>query len=305
MNNIDNLLKQWEVFEKSNETSIKTITLYKDRIYKFNVFMNGHILETSEDDFRKYKTEMLSKYSPRTFNQHRCALVSFFDFLVGNNSIKHNPIIKVVSADTSKLEKNKLPLSLEEVKNLLNIVRVIKRNKVRNIAILEIFSKTGLRVEEVKELKLNQVKDKEVWNDVRVKGGRIRIVDLTFLPEVKQAIDDYIINARPQTNNEYLFISETGNQMSINALQNLVKYYGKKINRPDITPHTFRSTLADSVLAFKGDTVLAQIVIGHKVNNLVVHRHYTNPYTRAKLASRVVRQLFDEYNEDYDFDSLI
>ena len=295
--NMNKLIKDWEIYALSEELSRKSVTIYKKNILEFTEWLDKDITKVSVKDIRRFKVYIRDEengkgLSARSFNQYKSALNSFFKFLCEEEYCLGNPVSMVSSAKYKDEGMLKPRLNIIEARSLLKIARNMEsKNATRYYAVLQILCKLGLRVEEIEKLDLNQIKS-DIWA-IKVKGGTTRIINLEFLPEVKSAIEDYLVD-RPETTEKALFIGERGNRFSISGIQNMVKSMGKKINRPDIFPHIFRAMLSDSVFDYTRDTTLSQLVIGHKVN-LVVHKHYTDPATRARIASETVRKVFDNF----------
>ena len=132
--------------ETLKETSIKDLTpedfqnVTKQDIDKFLYFL-------------KYDLEN----SPKTRNRKLATLKKFFEYMFKNNYITHNPTTFLKSATVGK----RLPkyLNLKESKTLLSKTSITNdRNKIRNYAIISLFLNCCLRLSELVEINISDLK---------------------------------------------------------------------------------------------------------------------------------------------------
>lgn len=163
--------------------------------------------------------------NPASRARKSCAIRRFFDFLYQKLNLLDNDPAKAL--DTPKLGK-KLPkfLSLEQSINLLNAVD--GQNKERDYCILTLFLNCGMRLSELVNINLNDIRYDDKTLKLLGKGNKERII---YLNEACiSAINDYL-KVRPHgsikssKDKNALFISRNGNRISPKTVQWLVKKY--------------------------------------------------------------------------------
>ncbi len=156
--------------------------------------------------------------------------------------------------DNSKKKKIKY-LKIEEIQEVLN---TRPDSFIRDKTIIQTLFRTGLRVSELTNLKKHNINlkcnNEVIAIDVEEgKGGKDRRV---FIDQDTLKLINKMIYKRTRKNkkdkNEYLFISKTGDKISIRAVENLVKKWATKTDEKlimsginsnlnnKLTPHTLR-----------------------------------------------------------------
>ena len=211
---------------------------------------------------------------------------SFFKWMYRNQMIKQN-VTELVNTP-KRHEKPILRLEIDEVARMLDAVetgdaltegqrRFHNATKKRDLAILSLFLRTGIRVSECVGIDMDDL-DFDVGGFlVTRKGGNQAI--LYFPDEVVGPLKAYLaerktIEALPGHENA-LFLSLQKTRMSVRAMENMVKKYAQ-IAAPlkkRISPHKLRSTFGTNLYNETGDIYLVADVLGH-VDINTTRRHY-------------------------------
>jgi integrase/recombinase XerC len=273
---IDQFISYLEV-ERS--ASPRTVIAYRHALDRFKAFRSGETSwhSATAADFREFllacmKEDMARSYVRLTF----AALRSFYRYLTERAGLSANPLKEV---SLPKLEK-KLPivLSVAQVGELLDKPgQVQKKNQApawaarRDVAILELFYSSGLRLSELVSL---DVADVDVYAEsVRVlgKGRKERVVPVGDL--ALQAIQKYRqeagVHAGP------LFISKLRKRLSARSVWVILKKYveNTSIQLP-MSPHKLRHSFATHLLENGADLRSVQTLLGHA--NLSTTQIYTH-----------------------------
>jgi site-specific recombinase XerD len=179
-------------------------------------------------------------------------------------------------------------LSAVELRRLLRVVgekphRVDWLGK-RNVAMVSLMARAGLRVGEVVGLRLGDVtiKGGEGWVHVRAgKGLKDRSVPLseTLRSELRQYLD-----VRPQAASDAVFLSARRSEaLSSRSVQTMVRRAARRAGL-DCTPHVLRHTFATRALRSGVDLKILQRILGH--SDLTTTARYLHP-TREDLARAV------------------
>ena len=115
------------------------------------------------------------------------------------------------------------------------------------------------------------------------KGGKQRTVPLNV--DARRAIESYK-EVRPQVPSDRLFISQRGEGLQAQAVENLVKKYARRAGLENVTPHMLRHTFGKSLVDVGIDLGTVATLMGHE--RLDTTALYTQPGARD-LAQAVAR----------------
>lgn len=177
-----------------------------------------------------------------------------------------------------KRKENKLPkfLTKEEVKKILAATENLKHK-----AILTTIYSCGLRLSEVLELKIADIKTRENLLLVRqAKGKKDRVVMLS--PLLLELLRTYYKTYKPKT---YLFEGQEGEKYSERSVQQILK--NALIKASIISPasvHTLRHSYATHLLENGTDIRIIKELLGHNnIKTTEIHTHITDvSRTRVK-----------------------
>ncbi len=155
----------------------------------------------------------------------------------------------------------------------------------RNVAILALMAKAGLRVGEVVALETTDVElnARSGWATVRMgKGNKTRRVPLNG--DVRRALQDYLA-VRPDVHTKQLFVSRTGEPLSARDVQRLVAELARRARiQGKVTPHTLRHTFATRLIERGADVATVAALLGHE--SIATTSRYLHP-SEARLAEAV------------------
>ncbi len=155
----------------------------------------------------------------------------------------------------------------------------------RNLAILQLMARAGLRVGEVVSLEVGDIRlgERSGWAVIRSgKGNKRREVPLNA--DVRQALQAYLA-ARPTFSTPRLFVSRTGAPLSARDVQRLVAELARKARiEGKVTPHTLRHTFATRLLERGADVATVAALLGHE--SIATTSRYLHP-SEARLTEAV------------------
>ena len=169
-------------------------------------------------------------------------------------------------------------LSEAEVGRLLTVIRKDKSLLGRrNQAMLELLYASGLRVSELADLTLDQLRFDLGVVHVTGKGRKSRLVPVG--EPAQAAIDDYRRHIRPQLLRQgpvsQLFVSKNGRRLDRTRIWHIVRQAAKLagISRP-VHPHMLRHSFASHLLAHGADLRIIQEMLGHAdISTTQVYTH--------------------------------
>lgn len=274
-----------EMIEYEKNYSKNTILAYKENLLEFLEFIEiNKIKECTYEDIRKYIKEL---YDRKYLNSSICRQISclrgFFKYLYNNNYISDNPMVLITNP---KLEK-RLPkfLYYEDLEKILSTPNEKNYLELRNLLILELLYSTGVRVDELVNIKLCDIDFNSKKIKILGKGNKERYV--FFGTKCLNLINKYLCNSRKileVNNSEFLLLSKTGKKINSREVRNIinqeVEVSGLKIK---ISPHTFRHTYATHMLNEGADLRVVQELLGHEnLSTTTIYTHLTNEKLRSE-----------------------
>jgi len=244
---------------------IKSVTITD--VYEYLAFLSR--------DRPKQKNSKNTSYglSSSTRARKTATIRSFYKYLTlksSNNRLRDNP---VADLDAPKLRKS-LPryLSLEESVKLLDNVSGIY--KERDFCILSIFLNCGLRISELANLSLIDIREDHIR--VLGKGNKERIVYIN--DACAAAINDYLqVRKTLAVGNEPAFLlSSRRTRISTSTIHNLVKKHllAAGLDRSRYSSHKLRHTAATLMLRSGVDVRTLQELLGHEnLNTTQIYTH--------------------------------
>jgi site-specific recombinase XerD len=266
-------------------------------IKKYRVNLNRRISSKSNEEFKKS--------TQKTF---LVALRAFLKYLIVVEEME------VMSPDRILLGKSddRIPKVLDEgqLKKLFEVQDLNRRSGLRDRAILELLFSTGLRVSELVNLDVGDVKIDSGEFSVIGKGRKVRTVYLS--PSAKDWLRRYL--ATRSDSFRPLFLRYSGKRMeeqdfdgeslrlTARSVQRLVKKYVLRAGiAVDATPHTLRHTFATGLLREGADLRSVQELLGHSnVSTTQIYTHVTN-----RQLKDTHRKFHKDVEEDEDVDSII
>ena len=241
-----------------------TKTNYKYALKNFNKYietqqikeiqLNKNVIETILKSYKKYLIN--SNYSNKTINLYLTVIQNFFKYMGISTTIK-----KVENTTNSKEYKY---LTIPEIKKLIETIPETTNKKelqLRNKAIILLMFSSGLRVNELINIKANDYYKQENNYYISIKPkGKLNNIILPIAPETSQAINLYLENKKK--NNKYLFSNQTHNKLTRQGINKILKQIAIKTDNkynlnitPRISSHIFRHSLARYLLIDKAKPI--------------------------------------------------
>ncbi len=273
------LLADFRTFlDVERNVSEYTRRAYLTDIEEFGLFLQSEgnrseakaIMDTQPETIRAYLAYLFGrKLKKVSINRKVSSLRALFKYLVRVGKIKNNPAQGV---QTPKVEKY-MPtfLSVDEAFELLDASgENNSASGLRNLAMLELFYSSGLRLSELAGLNREDVSFETALVKVRGKGKKERIV-----PAGTKALDalERYLSATEALRKEHfpdvfrgaLFLNERGMRITARSIARIVDEVTVKsgIGRK-ISPHALRHSFATHLLSAGADLRSIQEMLGHK-----------------------------------------
>ncbi|HEY8464795.1 MAG TPA: tyrosine recombinase XerC [Bacillota bacterium] len=288
---LDNLVDEFLAqLRANNNFSLHTLESYGLDLRQFSAFLETEqIRELQEINYlviRRFLAALKEdEFAKSSVARKLACLRSFFKFLCRQGYLNHNPVLTIA---TPKREK-RLPkfLYLNEVTALLNLPDHRTELGIRDRAILETFYSSGLRLQELVNLKLTDLDLSRGYLIVLGKGSRERMVPLGG--SAKRALEQYLLTARPvllaksSQPTEQLFLNYRGTGLSGRSIERMMDKYLRQLALDrKVSPHTLRHTFATHLLENGADLRVVQELLGHvDLSTTQIYTHLSKERIRS------------------------
>jgi integrase/recombinase XerD len=270
-----------------------SINAYTTDILQFAEFLEKkkRILSTAQrNDVREFLQQLFShQVDGRSVGRKLSALRHLYRYLLLDKKIEHDPTLNIDSPRQWKV----LPKSLarDEIESTLALrdTSTGKSTKdaaalaERDRAILEVIYAGGLRVSEMVNARLEDLKLEAGYMLVRGKGDKERVVPLG--KAAQQVLSSYMAEARPilmgrgsNTNEKLktsplLFVARGGKKLTRQRIWQMVREASAASGRK-ASPHMLRHSCATHMVENGADLRTVQTILGHAdISTTQVYTH--------------------------------
>jgi len=207
----------------------------------------------------------------------------FFRWLAGRGKLPMDPAEPLLSPRPEK----SLPETLHsaDIRKLLESIDATLPLGRRDLAILELFYSSGLRLSEICSARLEFLDTVEHFIRVTGKGSKTRIVPVGQRAE--EALEDYLRNERPtlakkRTGSE-IFLSVRGTKLSPDRVRQVVKERAAMAGiDQNVYPHLLRHSFATHLLEGGADLRVIQELLGHAdISTTQIYTHVDGSRLKA------------------------
>lgn len=244
---------------KDQKRSSATTIAYQGDLHQLHIYLESRRITQATSvqtvHLEEYVTYLGSKnYTPKSISRKINSLKTFFKFLHENSLHTHNP----ASPLTHPKYDTPAPhiLAPDEYRKL----RDASRLDIRISAIVELLLQTGVRIGELANLHLEDVKKNELA--IRsFENNPARTIPLN--KTAASALQNYL-NIRPQVEDTHLFVTKTGHPLLIRNIRTAIDRYFTKAGVKDAKVNDLRHTFIAHQLAAGVDLELINHIVGHR-----------------------------------------
>jgi len=270
-------LQEFLIDLKIEERSPKTILFYRDRLKWFVGFIGPDTLlkVIASNDIKQYFSAQNSQHIYAYHAKYR-ALRSFLNWCVRQNYILESPL----TFSPPKLPDIIKPaFSDDELRAIIN--SCTGSLGMRNRAMILVLIDTGIRREELANLKITDINLDARLISVIGKGRKQRLIPVS--PTTLKATWQYLkVRKSPS---ESLWLTEEGKPITGNGIGQMLQGVISRAGIKHKGAHIFRHTFANNFLDHGGDPLDLQYLLGHTSLKMVEN------YSRAHKQRRALKAL--------------
>lgn len=236
-----------------------TILAYGKDIEQLVTFLTQEekksVNEVSRVDLEAFLTKLEKDgYTAKSVSRKINSIKTFYRFLRAEGITRQDPASEI----SHPKYEIKPPRVLSRVE--YRALRDACRDDIRISAIVELFLQTGIRIGELANLKITDIKDHEL--DLQAQEGHAaRVVPLNRA--AKSALERYL-TLRPKSADTTLFVTKTGRPLLIRNIRTAIDRYFRLAGIPDAKVNDLRHTfIAHHLMSGTPLTVISKLV-GHK-----------------------------------------
>ena len=258
---LENALSLFTNALTKNGKSSNTIVAYKGDLNQLITFLKKQdqslnieaVTESSIESFKKDLTQ--NEYTAKSISRKLNSIKNFFSFLKNEGVITIDPSVEVKHP---KYE-NDLPKILKPIE--YRSLRDACRNDNRATAIVELMLQSGLRIKEIENLKLDNIKDNEILIE-SYESHSSRVVPLNN--SAKTALKKYLDDGRYPGKAKNVFVTKTGRSLLARNIRSLLNRYFNKADIKDIKVNDLRNTFIVFQLKSGVPIDVVSQIVGHK-----------------------------------------
>jgi integrase/recombinase XerD len=263
-----------------------SISAYQTDVSQFSEFLQKQertLLTARRADVRDFLQQLFShQVDGRSVGRKLSALRHLYRYLLLDKKIDHDPTLDIESPRRWKV----LPKALarDEMEAVLaapfaredgNVAQSSAALALRDRAMLEVFYAGALRVSEIINAQLQDLKLDAGYMLIRGKGDKERVVPLG--KSAQHALGDYIAKSRAELcggkSSTLLFLGRGNRKLTRQRVWQMVRAASKVIGRA-ASPHMLRHSCATHMVENGADLRTVQTILGHAdISTTQVYTH--------------------------------
>jgi site-specific recombinase XerD len=249
--------------------SEKTLGYYSATIEKLLAAIGKWVKDITTDDLRGYlaKYQQENNSSKVTIDNIRRIFSSFFSWLEDEDYIVKSPVRRIHKVKTAKVIKE--AFSDEDLEVLRDTCE-----RVRDLAIVEMLSSTGMRVGELVRLNRAAIDFNERSCIVLGKGDCER--EVYFDARTKLHLSEYLDERTDYDPALFVSVKSPHGRLTISGVERILRKLGEDAEIAKVHPHRFRRTLATMAIDKGMPIEQVQKLLGHVKIDTTMHYAMVN-----------------------------
>ncbi|MDO8497162.1 MAG: tyrosine-type recombinase/integrase [bacterium] len=256
---LPSLLEKFVNHLKSQGKSQFTVIAYKKDLEQFVGFLTtrekSDVREIKKDDIEGFINKLIAdNYTKKSASRKLNSIRTFFRYLKNDTLIEQNP-----SLDISHPKYTQSPpriLSKLEYRAL----RDLAKEDSRTYALVEVLLQTGVKIGELAELKVPDIKEDVIF----IKGlGKNKDRDVPLNKAAKKALEDYL-KIRNHSESDRVFITRTGHPLLIRNIRQIIDRCFREVGIESATVNDLRNTFIAHQLINGASLEYIARIVGHK-----------------------------------------
>lgn len=250
---------------KTQGRSSATVLAYGKDIDQLTDFLTElnktHVHEVDTKDLRAFMAKLNKEgYTPKSVSRKTNSTKTFFRYLKINEFISDDPAALL---EHPKFE-TKPPRILSKTE--YRALRDAAKNDVRISAIIEILLQTGIRIGELANLRLEDIK----WTtqaqpaELYIRASESHSERTVVLNKAAEAALKKYVDIRPKTDEDRVFVTKTGRPLLVRNIRTAIDRYFRLAGIKDAKVNDLRHTFVAHHLMSGASLIVVSKLAGHK-----------------------------------------
>jgi site-specific recombinase XerD len=251
--------KEFLDFLKGKKHSSATVLAYGKDIDQLTSFLEElekqHIHEVSKDDIQAFLGALSDKgYTPKSLSRKLNSTRTFYRFLKVNEYVTDDPSL-LVSHPQYELAAPRMLKPTE-----YRALRDAARNDARMYAIIELLLQTGIRIGELADIRMSDIRD----NALRIRPHeKHQEREVPMNKSAKEALERYL-KIRPNIEDDHVFVTKSGKPFLVRNIRTAIERYFRIAGIENAKVNDLRHTFVAHHLKHGVSLVLLSKILGHK-----------------------------------------
>lgn len=244
---------------KNQGKSQHTVIAYKKDLEQFVGFLTTQektdVREIKKDDIDGFIAKLLKEnYTKKSASRKLNSIRTFFRYLKNEGVTDQNPSLDIAHPKYTQTP----PRILSKLE--YRALRDLAKEDPRTYALVEILLQTGIKIGELAELHLSDVKENTLH--ISPYGKNIER-DVPLNKPAKKALEDYL-QIRPQAADSHVFITRTGHSLLIRNIRQIIDRCFREVGIENSTVNDLRNTFIAHQLIGGASLEYIAKVVGHR-----------------------------------------
>src|SRR6185369_8331185 len=251
--------KEFIDFLKSKKHSSATVLAYGKDIDQLTSFLEEldkqNVHDVSKEDIQEFLGKLSERgYTPKSLSRKLNSTRTFYRFLKVNEYVTDDPSL-LVSHPQYELAAPRMLKPTE-----YRALRDAARNDARMYAIIEILLQTGIRIGELADIRVGDIKEDALSIRPHEKH-EARIVPVN--KSAKEALGRYL-QLRPKIEDDHIFVTKSGKPFLVRNIRTAIERYFRIAGIENAKVNDLRHTFVAHHLKHGVSLVLLSKILGHK-----------------------------------------
>ncbi|MCX7996999.1 MAG: tyrosine-type recombinase/integrase [Patescibacteria group bacterium] len=261
MNNhtIPTLLEKFVDYLQKQGKSRFTIVAYKKDLEQFVGFLASNDVQDIRDVKQEYIENFINKliadnYTKKSASRKLNSIRTFFRYLKKEEIVEQNPSVEISHPKFTQSP----PRILSKLE--YRALRDIAKEDVRTYALVEVLLQTGIKIGELAELRLDDIKENSIH--IRSYGKNIER-EVPLNNAAKKGIQEYL-KVRCETKDDHVFVTRTGQPLLIRNIRQIIDRCFKEVEIESATVNDLRNTFIAHQLMNGASLEYIAKIVGHR-----------------------------------------
>lgn len=286
-----------DALEKSSQKNyrIDLNCFYKYISEKLNVASEVEMIKKVQVyDVEEYRDALLyeKNMAVNTVNRRIASLKQFAEYVMTRNIRETNFMLGLKRVKQNEKNENIKQIKVKDIITKRDMRRLIETagtrepdqrcfefNSARNLFMLSILASTGMRIEELNDLKWHMLEEKKGYYMINIDKNITKCGYARRVPVCGEAYEYFVkyLQKIEEANieSEYIMSSQNGKKMNTSGNNDILSKLCKRAGiRKNITNHCFRAFFATTATEINTNKALINIIGGWTDSKDMVQKHY-------------------------------